>query len=489
MSNLIPLPIALSIPLPEVEGSVDYREFKERLLRIDQLLLHSGVEKQFIEDCLQGWLEGHKEPSSVSYKAQLNFQVHSRQALRCNIARILQGESFRDFAIRLADSPLLQHFCCPSELGAPIRVPAKSTLQRYSHWGQADQVNTLVHQLLRQAHEEPEHLQLEEAIELESVFMDTTCLGANIHYPVDWVLLRDATRSLMQAVGSIRKHGIVHRMEAPQVFMRRMNQLCIQMTHGDTKKDRKRTLRAMDRLVGNVARHARRYRNLLDEHWQETDWTQLQSQEVLGRLDNILQQLPVARRQARQRILQEKKVENAKKILSLYEPDVRVILRGKAGAPVEFGNTLLIAENPQGLIVDWDLFRETAPADSRLVIACVERIEANLGCEVKQVVADRGFDSAANRNQLEARGIYNNLCPKDPHLLKKRGGSWKFRKGQRRRSQTEARVAIFKNDFMGSTPRSKGFESRKRATGWAVLTHNLWVIARLPQPEALEQAA
>ena len=104
MSNLIPLPIALSIPLPEVEGSVDYREFKERLLRIDQLLLHSGVEKQFIEDCLQGWLEGHKEPSSVSYKAQLNFQVHSRQALRCNIARILQGESFRDFAIRLADT-------------------------------------------------------------------------------------------------------------------------------------------------------------------------------------------------------------------------------------------------------------------------------------------------------------------------------------------------------------------------------------------------
>ena len=96
--------------------------------------------------------------------------------------------------------------------------------------------------------------------------------------------------------------------------------------------------------MGNVARHARRYRNLLEEHWQESDWTQLQSQEVLGRLDNILGQLPVARRQARQRILQEKKVENAKKILSLYEPDVRVILRGKAGAPVEFGNTLLIAE-------------------------------------------------------------------------------------------------------------------------------------------------
>ena len=49
-------------------------------------------------------------------------------------------------------------------------------------------------------------------------------------------------------------------------------------------------------------------------------------------------------------------------ILSLYEPDVRVVVRGKADAEVEFGNTVLIGENGQGIILDYQVWREPAPA-------------------------------------------------------------------------------------------------------------------------------
>jgi len=45
-------------------------------------------------------------------------------------------------------------------------------------------------------------------------------------------------------------------------------------------------------------------------------------------------------------------VRNEEKILSLNEPQARVIMRHKAGAEVEFGNTLLLGESPEGLIVD-----------------------------------------------------------------------------------------------------------------------------------------
>jgi hypothetical protein len=44
---------------------------------------------------------------------------------------------------------------------------------------------------------------------------------------------------------------------------------------------------------------------------------------------------------------------------------VRVIVRGKAGAEVEFGNTMLLGENRQGVILDYAIFRESAPADSQ----------------------------------------------------------------------------------------------------------------------------
>jgi hypothetical protein len=46
--------------------------------------------------------------------------------------------------------------------------------------------------------------------------------------------------------------------------------------------------------------------------------------------------------------LQGELVPNEDKILSLYEADVHVIVRNKAGVEVEFGNTLFLAENPQG---------------------------------------------------------------------------------------------------------------------------------------------
>ena len=36
---------------------------------------------------------------------------------------------------------------------------------------------------------------------------------------------------------------------------------------------------------------------------------------------------------------------------------------------------------------------------------------------------------------------------------------------------------------MGTVPRAKGFKHREMMVGWAVLTHNLWKLARLQQAE------
>jgi hypothetical protein len=475
--------------LPTIKGNVDYRQMRDQLLRIEELLEYTGVEKRFVSCALEQWAQDHEQ---MSAGAQLKFQLHTCRALRCNLLRTLLQEDYRGFAVRLADSPLFQYFCGLAELDRVI-VPSKSTLQRYAHWVDQPTLDTLIHQLLIQAHLRPEPLRLEEAIDLDTCFLDTTCVEANIHYPTDWVLLRDATRTLMKAIELIRGQGLRHRMEAPAVFIKRMNCLCIEMTHtpkkADSQRHRKKVLRKMDRLIGTVRAHARRYRQFLDEQWQRTEWTRPQTEQVLRRIDGVLQQLPTARAQARQRILQEQPVANEEKILSLYEADLRVIVRHKAGADVEFGNTLLIAESRQGLIMDWELFPQTAPQDSRLVMPRIERIEQNLHIKLKEVSADRGFDSARNQEQLTEKKIFNGICPRDPRQLRQRLHSWKFVGLQRRRSQTEARIGIFLHNFLGKPLRSKGYAHRQLAVGWGVLTHNLWVLARLPQREAKAQLA
>jgi hypothetical protein len=491
-TTIIPFQPFLAQALPTIAGNVDYRDWRDQLLRINMLLIQSGLETQFLEKDLSRWRGRRK---NLSAKAQQNLQLHSQRALRCNIARHLMAEDYRGFALRAADSPLLQHFCLLTEVNV-VKVPSKSTLQRYDQRWPQREVRPLIHQLLSLGADNPARLHLPEALDLESAFLDTTCLCANIHYPIDWVLFRDATRTLMKAVGLIRDQGLKHRMEAPETFITRINKLCIQMTHASrlndkaqSRRQRKKTLRQMDRLTGTVRRHAQRYRQLLDQQWEQTEWTRPQTQQVLRRMDQVLEQLPQARKQARQRILQERTVANEEKILSFYERDVHVIVRKKAGAEVEFGNTLLLAENRQGLIIDWELFRQSAPADAQLLPRSVGRMEEAYGQVLKAVATDRGFDSETNRAGLAGDGIYNAMCPRNVHTLRERGRSWKFKRLQRRRAQTEARIAIFKNVFLGGRMRSKGFAHRELTVSWTVLAHNLWVLARLQRQEGAQAQA
>ena len=148
---------------------------------------------------------------------------------------------------------------------------------------------------------------MKEALDLEAYFLDSTCLKANIHFPTDWVLLRDAVRTLMKATLLIRQAGLRGRMQPPEEFLRRMNRLSIDMTQqarrAGSKKGRKRVLRQMKKLVGVVRAHARRHRDLLDKQWEQTDWTRAQAEQILRRIDGVLELLPQAQKQAHERII------------------------------------------------------------------------------------------------------------------------------------------------------------------------------------------
>jgi hypothetical protein len=245
------------------------------------------------------------------------------------------------------------------------------------------------------------------------------------------------------------------------------------------KKGRKRVLRQMKQLVGVVRAHARRHRDLLDQRWEQTEWTRPQAEQILRRIDGVLTLLPRAQKQAHERIIGARPVANAEKILSLYEPEVRVIVRGKAGAEVEFGNTVLLGENRQGVILDYEIFREPAPADSQTLFGSLLRVWDATGRRVGAVVTDRGFASAANSQALAEGGTFDGLCPRNPAQLRQQMQGQKFARLQRRRAQTEARIGILKQGFLGRPMRAKGFAHRELALAWGVLTHNLWMLARM----------
>lgn len=490
---LLPEQEDLQPPVATVLGSIEYRTWRRRLERIDEILQNSRAEEAFIrlalkrrlEQWKQGSVEKGRPAAGMCAGDQVLFQRMASVALRTTVARVLVGGSYRAFSARLADSSLLQWFCRLNRLGG-VRIPGKSQLQLYQDLVEESELREVIHTLLDAAARNDEGLALQEELDLETEFLDSTCVKLNIHYPADWVLLRDATRTLMKATILIRRRGLKVRMREPREFLKGMNRLAMEMTRqarrAGNRKGRKQTLRKMKRYVKAVEGHARRHRDLLEKRWAETELSQDEARQILHRMDTILERLPWAVRQAHERIIGERQVANEEKILSLYEGHAAVYVRGKAGAEVEFGSQLLLAEAECGLITDWELVCGNPEHDTVLLKRSLSRQGPR---RVRQVVGDRGFDSKTTREWLAARKIVNAIAPKSANLLRMRWKEPSFRQLQQRRGQTEARIAIFKNAFLGSPLLAKGHQNQARLVAWNVLTHDLWLLAGLAQAEKM----
>lgn len=440
-------------------------------------------------------LDGLDEDATFAQQnKRCEFAVYS---LRAELLRhMLNVPSFKAYSVTLSTSDLFSDFCGCRQIDG-IRWTSKSSLHRASTFfsdAQLRELNTLLVQTLGGAHGATP-LGLEQPEDLSVCLIDSTCLKADIHFPVDWVLLRDVSITLLKAVRLIRQEGLLHRMpQEAERFIRDMNKLSIEMTHARRRvgvaKARKSVLRKMKKLLRRIGEHARRHRDLLDTNWGQTDLSRAQADRIIARIDEKLELLPKVIEQAHERIIGERTVKNKDKILSAHEPDIDVIVRGKAGAQVEFGNELFLAESMGGLVSDYKLYERSAPSETLKMQESVQRLEAmSLPKKLESVVADRGFDSQASEDFLAEHGIESMICPKDPQRLQERLKEEAFHKLQTRRAGTEARIGILKNHTGSRVWRAKGLAHRKLAVGWSVLAHNLQWVARQVREQKEETLA
>ena len=491
--------------IPKVKGCKDYHDEVQLLERVNKVLAFSGVEQKFLEKRMEIFQREAESMAAAGKKpldgeqAQIRHMEHSRRALRCTVLKALVGSSYRELSKQLAMSPLYRWFCHCDDF-EEIQVPGKSTLADYARWLPLEEMEE-IHEQLRRAisnEEQARIIGVENELDLSVVWLDSTCLKANIHFPVDWVLLGDVVKTTCKCIATIRRHGLKHRIGDVEDFQRSINAQCMAMAAARRKpggkKQTKRVLRRMKRICKTVIDHGKRYRELLDERWSESDLSRKEAEVILRRMDNVLDQAPAAIKQAHERIIGERAVANEEKILSLYEHELHVIVRGKSGAEVEFGNSLFVAENADGFILHHQLIEDQSPGDSKWLSQELETIERAAGCALNGIIADRGFASKSNHKKLEAKGIFDGLCARNPRDLEERFENDEvFAGAQRRRAQTEGRIGILKNVFLDGVPRAKGFKNRSLQVSWAVLAHNLWVVARLPwkkeEKPALSEAA
>lgn len=479
--------------LPTVKNNKHYQNYHNCLLRIDEILSVSGIENKFIAYSL-----ALKEKAKMkSYSKGLTASEINRTCnrassiLRCAIGRMLNQESYEKFSRHLAESALLQQFCKVYDI-AEIRVPSCTKLQSDEKLVPEEVITSLNQLLFGVASNETENLlNLEETFRELEIFTDATCILSNIHFPVDWSLLRDGSITILKSIARIRKAGLKSRIDEPKKLLSQVNQLAIGIGrckgYGAVIKRRK-AYRKLKKFANRILDHAKRYYELLDTQWQNSDLSPGQKDEILKGLKNIMTQLPDAIKLASQRILKGEVAKNSDKILSLYDDSSNVIIRGKSGARVEFGCKLMLSELENGFVVDWKLYEKDSD-DVTLTVDTIDRM-VKMGVKVKAIVGDRGCDGPKSRAAAEQHKIENKICPRSVPKFQEKMKDKGFKQSQKRRAQTEARIGILKNNFIGNAIKTKNFVSKGIHIAWAMLTHNLRLVAKLATRNInLEQAA
>jgi len=222
------------------------------------------------------------------------------------------------------------------------------------------------------------------------LLLDATCTPAYITYPTDINLLNEAREKLEGMVDALHPQGYAR--DKPRTYRQKARQAYLRFT-----KRRKPNKKAIRKATGQQLRFVKRDLNHVVQ-MAKTFGTDNLSNYQKQWLDTIRVLF------SQQKAMYDAKIHSIEdRIVSIGQPHVRPIVRGKTNAPVEFGakvNASIV--NGYAFIdkIGWDAYNEEA----RLIPA-VEEFKERYGCYPKAVLADKLFRNRANLAYCKERGI------------------------------------------------------------------------------------
>lgn len=213
--------------------------------------------------------------------------------------------------------------------------------------------------------------------------MDATCTPADIRYPTDLSLLNEAREKTESIIDTLHEPYIGIEPK-PRTYRKkaRKDYLSVSKKRKKGKKDLKRAIR---KQLSYVRRNLKYIEVLLSKTSPESlSKKQKKNLEVINKL--FTQQ---------EKMFENKTHSVEDRIVSISQPHVRPIVRGKSGKPVEFGAKLTIS------VVDGYVFNERLSWDNYNegvdLIGQVERYKDRFGYYPESVHADKIYQNRENR--------------------------------------------------------------------------------------------
>jgi hypothetical protein len=223
------------------------------------------------------------------------------------------------------------------------------------------------------------------------LIVDATCTPADIAYPTDLSLLNEAREKSEEIIDAM--HGpFVGRRKKPRTYRQKARSAYLAVA-----KQKKPHPRQIRKGIGQQLRYLRR--NL------ETIRCMTTAGMLKGLGKRLYRLLLVIHEVYRQQLwMYENHTHRIPdRIVSLYQPHVRPMVRGKAKSPVEFGAKVSISLVDGFSFVErigWDPYNESCD-----LIEQVEHYRQRFGYYPESVHVDRIYRTRENRGYCKARGI------------------------------------------------------------------------------------
>jgi len=224
-----------------------------------------------------------------------------------------------------------------------------------------------------------------------TLLVDATCAPANIAYPTDLDLLNEA-REKLEAIIDALHEPVVGQVAKPRTYREKARKQYLAVSK-QRRPGPKVIRKAIKRQLGYVGRDLA----IIAEQAKEQPLTLLSRKAYRDLL--VIHELY---RQQFQ-MWSERKHQIEDRIVSIHQPHVRPIVRGKAKARVEFGAKIAVSMTKGYAFMDrmsWDNFNE-----STTLIDVIESYRSRMGYYPAVVQADQIYRTRENRNFCKQHGI------------------------------------------------------------------------------------
>jgi IS5 family transposase len=443
-------------------GAPDPRELMDPALRrIDEVLEDEAL--------IDGVLDAMRARFPKSSQRG-RYGTPAEVAVRMLVLKHLKDWSYEQLQWEVTGNLVYRHFCRID--GG--KVPDAKTMVRLGQLLDGEMLRPLFDRIVKLAVQR-------RVTRGRKMRVDTTVVETPVRHPSDSRLCEDVTQVLCREVERARSQGVT----APRGFrnvrrsvgrrQREITQISRRPLGHDAK--RRALRRPYSRLLA-ITRRVLRYAEQVVQRARRR-WQTLCGRGRRG-VQTMRRTIELGRRVIAQTKLRVFKgiTDSATKIVSIFEPQTRILRRGKVHKPTEFGHMVKVQEAEGGIVTDIAVVTEH---DSKLLVPSVEHHKRVFGRVPRVVATDRGFFSLDNVRDVTTMGVRCVAVPKHGHrspasiaLERKRS----FRRARAWRAGGEARIARLKHTFGMHRTRYRGSSGVARSAYWAGIANNLMAIGR-----------